>query len=391
MAAICLSAVACSSADPQASTTTPATETTVASGQRAQRGEAKTPISDTSTTTTVAPTTTTTSSSTTSSTTTTTTEAVIAVGSVDNPVALGSARLVGDWVIAVTSVDEDAESVVLDENPFNDPAAEGEQFVMVGIEATYVGGDTGWPWIEINHWMLGENQLLYMGIETECGVIPGDLSFIGEVFPGGTVSGSLCHRVTADDAGLALLVVEEAFTFDDSDAAVFALHEGVGSVPREAPPTVPAVIDGGPVGSLGNPIELAAPGMVGEWRVSVDSVDLDATSVILAENQFNDTPEPGFSYVLVTVEATYEGIETGDPWFDIRGRVLGESRIAYDGFESYCGVIPNGFTAVGEVEPGVTVLANMCWAVAEDDLGSLLLILEDYQNYDGRRLFYDLG
>lgn len=376
-----LVAAACGDSAPTPTVTAAPTTTTLAAGQRGPLGVAKVPTTTTSTTTTAAP----------ATTTTTTTDAVVQVGTVDNPVALGSSRLVGDWVITVKSVDTNAEAAVLNENPFNDPAGDGDRFVLAEIEASYVGGDTGWPWIEIDHWMLGGDGVLYKGIATECGVVPNDLSFIGEVFPGGTVTGNLCHRVAVADANVATLVVEKAFGFGDSDAAVFALHEGVGSVPLDPPPALPVAISGGPLGSIGNPIELKSPGIVGEWRVSVDSVDFDATATILAQNQFNDPPDSGYSYVLVTLEATYEGSETGDPWFDIRGKVLGAARIAHEGFESYCGVIPNDFTAVGDVQAGTTVVANMCWSVPTDDTDSLILILEDYQTYDGGRLFYALG
>lgn len=373
-------AAACGDAEPAATATT-APATTVASGRRAPLGVAKVPPP---TPTTIVPTTVPT-------TTTTTTLPPVAVGTVDNPVALGSPRLIGDWVITVVAVDADAESAVLEENPFNDPAAAGERFVKVDIEMSYVGQDTGWPWIEIDHWMLGEDNILYKGLDSECGVLPHDLSFVGEVFPGGSVVGSLCHRVSAADADRAVMVVEESFSFGESDAAVFALHEGVGSEPDEPLPPVPPTGVGGPLGSLGNPIELNSPGMIGDWRVSVVAVDVDAADLVRAENQFNDAPDPGSTYVLVTVEAEYEGSDSGDPWFDIRAKLLGLSRVAYEGFEAYCGVIPDDFTAVGETEAGKTIRGNLCWEVAESDLASLVLILEDNQSFDGGRLFYALG
>ncbi|NND01711.1 MAG: hypothetical protein HKN91_02905 [Acidimicrobiia bacterium] len=380
VSAAALAVAACGDGQPTPTATAVPTSTTLAVGQRAPLATTKVPAPTTSSppTSTVPP-------------VTTTTEAVVAVGTVDNPIAVGSANRVGDWVITVKSVDEDAAATVLNENPYNESPADDERYVLVGIEASYIGGDTGFPWLEIDHWMLGEQNVLYKGFETECGIVPNDLSFIGEVFPGGTVQGSLCHRVAASDAAVAVLVIEEAFTIGDADAAVFALHDGVGSVPLEAPPTVVGPIDGGPLGSIGNPIEIGSPGMVGEWRVSVDAVDLDAAATILAENPFNDAPEPGFTYVLVTFEATYEGAGTGNPWLDTAGKILGEARVAYDGFDSYCGVIPDDFTSIGEVQPGTTVIGNMCWAVATDDLESLMVILEDHQNYESGRLFYALG
>ena len=131
--------------------------------------------------------------------------------------------------------------------------------------------------------------------------------------------------------------------------------------------------------------------MVGDWRISVAEVDTDAADTILAENQFNDPPAAGHSFVMVTIEATFEGAEASDPWFDVRNKALGDSRVAYEGFDAYCGVIPDDFTNVGEVQPGETVFANFCWSVADEDIENLILILEDSGSFDEGRLFYALG
>ncbi|GAB3073983.1 DUF4352 domain-containing protein [Corynebacterium aquatimens] len=45
----------------------------------------------------------------------------------------------------------------------------------------------------------------------------------------------------------------------------------------------------------------------GEWRVSLDSVDLDANREIHDENEFNDPPKAGYVYVMAGLTVTYLG------------------------------------------------------------------------------------
>jgi len=67
----------------------------------------------------------TTAQSTTTSTSTTTTTSSPEVGTRENPVALGSLAVVGEWMISVESITEDANEVVSNENSFNDPPIAG--------------------------------------------------------------------------------------------------------------------------------------------------------------------------------------------------------------------------------------------------------------------------
>ena len=61
------------------------------------------------------------------------------VGTRGNPYPIGETIAVGEWDITVTDVAEDATAEVLAENSFNEVPADGRQFFMVGIEATYNG------------------------------------------------------------------------------------------------------------------------------------------------------------------------------------------------------------------------------------------------------------
>lgn len=61
------------------------------------------------------------------------------------------------------------------------------------------------------------------------------------------------------------------------------------------------------VGTRSNPAPLGAPVEGQEWTVVVNSVDLDATDEVAAENEFNDPADEGTVYISINVTATYTG------------------------------------------------------------------------------------
>src|SRR5699024_12423282 len=75
----------------------------------------------------------------------------------------------------------------------------------------------------------------------------------------------------------------------------------------------------GKEGRRDHPLALGTTVPEGDWEVTVNSVDLDATDAVLAENPFNDEPDEGHSYITANVTATYLGSEpSGDTPSGIR-------------------------------------------------------------------------
>jgi hypothetical protein len=135
------------------------------------------------------------------------------VGTRGNPFPIGGTATVGEWDIAVTSAVQDATAEVLAENSFNETPAEGRQFFMVGIEATYNGEASDFLFASTALSTVGPLAVAYTGEDT-CGVVPGEIEVFSEVFPGGTVAGNLCWSVRNEDAGGLLLYAQEAVTLD---------------------------------------------------------------------------------------------------------------------------------------------------------------------------------
>lgn len=139
------------------------------------------------------------------------------VGSRGNPHPFGTPVPIGEWDIEVTAVIEDATAEVLVENSFNEAPADGRQFAIVGIEATYRGDESDILFASTSFNVVGPLAVSYTG-EDACGVIPGELDAFADVFPGGTIAGNLCWSVKSEDIDGLVFYTQETFAFDGEPA-----------------------------------------------------------------------------------------------------------------------------------------------------------------------------
>lgn len=95
------------------------------------------------------------------------------------------------------------------------------------------------------------------------------------------------------------------------DETELTIEDGVVSVePAEesaAPAEEGAEGSGDNAGTRENPIALGSTITGDDWAVTINSVDLDATAAVLAENPINDEPDAGKVMILVNYTATYVG------------------------------------------------------------------------------------
>ena len=151
--------------------------------------------------------------------------------------------------------------------------------------------------------------------------------------------------------------------------------------------TTAASVDAG-LGSRGNPIPSGDPAVVGDYEIKVIGFTPDATAEVLDYNEFNDPPPEGSVYTLIRLEYAYFGDTSGDPWIDVSWSAVGDSNVSSDGGD--CVTYPDNVFDLGELFPGGTTDGNICLTVVEGDVGSLLLIVEDYFSFDETRVFFDL-
>ena len=130
------------------------------------------------------------------------------VGTRGNPAAIGDTAAIGDWDVRILDVNLDASALVAEENMFNDPPAEGQSFVMWGVEATYTGTESGTAWIDLSWKIVGAEGNSF---DSSCGVLPDDLDDAGETFPGATVTGNVCISAETSQLSGGTILVEELF------------------------------------------------------------------------------------------------------------------------------------------------------------------------------------
>lgn len=300
---------------------------------------------------------------------------------VSDPVALavGESARVGDWVLRIAAVDVDGTDEVLAHNQFNEPAPDGMQYFLADLEATYLGDASATLWLDLGLTAIGPGGTRFEAFEPSCGVVPDDVDFAGEAFPGGTVTGATCWAVDSDVA--ADLVMEVVAAVGGLQTRTrFSLDPEAEPLSGSTRPT-----DLPPFGL--DPVAVGDSVALGGWEVTVLGVDDDAGDVVLAENQFNDPPLEGNRYVLVELSALRTADTAGSFTAEIGVKPVGAARrVAYEGFAGSCGVIPNPISDRVETPPGAIATGALCWQVAEEDLSSLVMILAEFTTGDHDQL-----
>ena len=120
-------------------------------------------------------------------------------------------------------------------------------------------------------------------------------------------------------------------------------------------------------GTRANPLAIGSTISDSEWEVTINSVDLDATDVIMAENPFNEAPADGNVYIMVEVSATYTGTdpEGETPWVTVEYVSAGGNSFAsHDSMV----VAPNSFGSLETLYEGASATGNISLEVPEDEI-----------------------
>jgi hypothetical protein len=137
------------------------------------------------------------------------------LGTRENPIPIGigqKAKIGSNWEITILEIVPDAWSIIEAENMFNEPPEEGYQYVMAKVQVSYIGEESGTPWVDLSLRYLGSDGNSY---SEGVGVVPKAFSDIGEQFPGATAEGNVGWAVPADAVSGGKIIVEESFSFED--------------------------------------------------------------------------------------------------------------------------------------------------------------------------------
>jgi len=120
-------------------------------------------------------------------------------GTRENPYAIGETVANDTWSIVLGQPHE-AWGEIQVENQFNTPPADGMEYWIVPVTATYTGSETGSAAWELTVNFVGDDNKTYD--DHMCGVVPNDLMNVGELYPGGVAEGNACVVVPAGAPGL---------------------------------------------------------------------------------------------------------------------------------------------------------------------------------------------
>ncbi len=141
-------------------------------------------------------------------------------------------------------------------------------------------------------------------------------------------------------------------------------------------------------GTRENPLPLGTTAKVGDWEITVASVNLLANDAVAQANQFNSPPVAGSQYVMAALTAKYVGADSGTFWTDMSAKFIGSAGNTFDQGGSSYAVVPTPITDTGETFPGASVSGNLVFEVPSDQVEGGALILEESISFDDTRTFF---
>lgn len=126
------------------------------------------------------------------------------------------------------------------------------------------------------------------------------------------------------------------------------------------------------------PIGTAAE--IGDYSVTVSSVQLDATDEVLSFNPVNQAPSG--QYVLITLNVVYNGAAEGDPWLELSTNFVGSDNRQY--YESSCAaLLEQGGASVPTLENGGQADYQVCMDVPAAAVPGERVLVEETLAFDG--------
>lgn len=129
------------------------------------------------------------------------------------PNALGTAVDIGDgWTLTINAANLDAEADVIAANDFNDPAPDGQAYVLVDVTIAYDGDEASGSLFSVELDLVGDSNL---SANSSCSAssIPNEIDAFSDLFAGGSVTGNLCFLADTNDiSSLVAYATGEAFS-----------------------------------------------------------------------------------------------------------------------------------------------------------------------------------
>ncbi len=305
------------------------------------------------------------------------------------------------WEITVVGTTPDAWTMIQAENQFNDPPEPGHQFYMVGVRARYLGSDSNSLGFNVSFNAVGDRGVSYDTYDPGCGVIPDELDSFTELFTGGQIEGNQCWQIASQDVDSLVMFVDFGifnkvrvwFSLQPSSTLAATPVPELTATATPMPTRTAAPLSA--LGSRQNPVpmgdtvEITTDDPTNAWEITVVGTTPDAWTMIQAENQFNDPPEPGHQFYMVGVRARYLGSDSNSLGFNVSFNAVGDRGVSYDTYDPGCGVIPDELDSFTELFTGGQIEGNQCWQIASQDVDSLVMFV-DFGIFNKVRVWFSL-
>jgi hypothetical protein len=128
--------------------------------------------------------------------------------------------------------------------------------------------------------------------------------------------------------------------------------------------TTTSAVKSGKVGTEGNPVPIGTEAAVGNWKVKVTSADFNADAKVKNAPAYQP-PDPGSQYVLINLEATYEGAQPDSLANGLAYQIAGGNG---DRFNSVDIGLDNSIENTNALEKGASVSGPLVFAVPSDQI-----------------------
>jgi hypothetical protein len=335
----------------------------------------------------------------------------------DSPLGIGRIGVIGDYEVSVLTVEPNADDIVTADG-ISEPPAEGNQYFMARIAVTYVGSTSGNPAVELNPQAVGEQSTSYTAFNNMCGFgsFEDTLILATELFEGGSGEYNVCWQIDSEDEDSLVMYIESNVDFN-ADPVWFSLGnpiektvdpdttpataEEAGDEPTpsareedEPTPTEPEDNNRSSTpleSSRENPVPVGEVATVGDYEVSVISVESNADEIVTADG-ISEPPAEGHQYFMVRIAVTYVGSTAGNPGAELNPQAVGEQSTSYTWFNNMCGFgsFEDTLILATELFEGGSAEYNVCWQIDSEDEDSLVMYIESNVDFNADPVWFSL-
>lgn len=134
-------------------------------------------------------------------------------GTRTNPFPKGTTVGTEEVSLTLGEVTWNATDIIAGENQFNDPAPAGTTYALLPVTITNVSNpDAVTPWLAFDITFVADDGRSF---EEASVVIPGELTDIADLYPGGVAQGNIAFALPNEVSGGGVWAIEETFGFGE--------------------------------------------------------------------------------------------------------------------------------------------------------------------------------